>query len=49
LAYHGWTEPIERAVIEAERVGVDLIAPKIGETIPLDGDLSIPSSSWWDL
>lgn len=49
LAYHGWTEPIERAVIEAERVEVDLIAPKIGETVLLDGDLSIPPSLWWDL
>lgn len=47
LAYHGWTEPIERAIKEAEKSGVNMIAPKIGETVPLDGEFSIPRSAWW--
>lgn len=47
LAYHGWTEPVERALKEAKKAEVNLIAPKIGETVPLIEDLSIPNSSWW--
>jgi L-ascorbate metabolism protein UlaG (beta-lactamase superfamily) len=47
LAYHGWTEPIERALKASEKSGVNMITPKIGETIPFDGEFSTPSSSWW--
>lgn len=47
LAYHGWTEPIERALKEAKKAEVKLIAPEIGETVPLLEELSIPISSWW--
>lgn len=47
LAYHGWTEPIERALKASEKSGVNMIAPKIGETVPLNGELSIPISTWW--
>ncbi len=48
LAYHGWKEPVERALKEAEKVAVYLITPKIGETVLVDSDLHIPPSSWWD-
>ncbi|MGP7815910.1 MBL fold metallo-hydrolase [Niallia sp. 01092] len=48
LAYHSWTEPIERALIEAKKKGVNLFAPKIGETVPLNGELSIPITLWWE-
>lgn len=47
LANHGWTDPIERAVKAAKEKDVNLIAPQIGETIQLDGSLSIPVSTWW--
>lgn len=47
LAYHGWTEPIERAFKASEKSGVTMIAPTIGETVPLDGDFSISTLSWW--
>lgn len=47
LAYHGWTDPIERALKEAKKAGVKLIAPKIGETVSLIEEVSIPISSWW--
>ena len=30
LAYHGWTEPIERAVAEADRQGVRIATPRPG-------------------
>lgn len=48
LASHGWKEPIERALIEAKKADVNLISPKIGETVLLDSDLHIPPYSWWD-
>ncbi|MDF2713824.1 MAG: hypothetical protein K0R28_749, partial [Paenibacillus sp.] len=47
LAYHGWTEPIERAITRARERDVTLLAPKIGETVPLNGELSVPIYSWW--
>ena len=47
LARHGWAEPIERASAAASEKDVDLIAPQIGETIPMDGKLSVPGSAWW--
>lgn len=49
LAYHGWTEPIERALIKAKKADVNLIAPQIGETVPLIGEISDPVSSWWKM
>lgn len=49
LANHSWREPIERALKEAQKAGVPLIAPQIGETVLLDTDLPVPSSSWWNL
>ncbi|WP_088103592.1 MBL fold metallo-hydrolase [Halalkalibacter urbisdiaboli] len=49
LAYHGWTEPIERALKETNREEVQIIAPKIGETVPLKGSFSISDSFWWNI
>jgi len=48
LAFHGWKEPIERASIEAEKTGINLIAPKIGETIPLGSEVYKSRTSWWE-
>lgn len=48
LAYHGWNEPIERALKAAKEKDVNLVTPKIGETVQLNSDLHIPVSSWWD-
>ncbi|GAE29349.1 outer membrane protein romA [Halalkalibacter hemicellulosilyticusJCM 9152] len=48
LAYHGWSEPVERALLAAEEQDVHLIAPKIGETVDLEM-LDVPISTWWDL
>lgn len=48
LANHGWKEPIERALKESVKAGVNLIAPKIGETVILDSELKTSTSSWWD-
>jgi L-ascorbate metabolism protein UlaG (beta-lactamase superfamily) len=49
LAYHGWTEPVERLLIEAKKAEVNQIAPKVGETVTLIRELSIPTSLWWKL
>ncbi|QDY46903.1 hypothetical protein HF394_17720 [Planococcus glaciei] len=48
LARHGWTEPIERAAAAAEERGVTLTSSPMGETVPLDGNLSSPFSEWWE-
>lgn len=48
LAYHGWKEPIERALKEAKKSDINLISPKIGEAVILDSDLKDPFSSWWN-
>ncbi len=48
LAFHRFSEPIERALIASEKSGVSLIAPKIGETVILNGEYSMPSSFWWE-
>lgn len=49
LAFHEWNEPIERAENESERLKVNLIAPKIGDTISLDSDFNVSTSEWWNL
>ena len=48
LAFHGWNEPIERAINAAKEKEVNLIAPEIGQTVQLDSELHIPISPWWD-
>jgi L-ascorbate metabolism protein UlaG (beta-lactamase superfamily) len=48
LANHGWKEPIERALKEAKKREVNIIAPEIGETVPIDSNLHMPLTSWWD-
>lgn len=48
LAYHGWNEPIERALEAAIEKEVNLNIPEIGQTVQLNSDLHIPVSSWWD-
>ncbi|SDD68190.1 L-ascorbate metabolism protein UlaG, beta-lactamase superfamily [Paenibacillus sp. UNCCL117] len=48
LAFHGWTEPIERALAEAKKANVNLLAPQIGETIALNEELLTNANSpWW--
>ena len=48
LANHAWNEPIERALEEANKREVNLIAPMIGETVLLDSDLEMSPTLWWD-
>jgi L-ascorbate metabolism protein UlaG (beta-lactamase superfamily) len=46
LAYHSWTDPVERALRAAKEKEVSLITPKIGETVLLSGELPTPTP-WW--
>lgn len=45
LSLHAWDEPITRVVAEANRKGVDVIHPMIGETVYLDKANSF--TEWW--
>jgi L-ascorbate metabolism protein UlaG (beta-lactamase superfamily) len=45
LAYHGWTEPIERALVAAHDAGVTLVAPKPGESF--EPSAPPPIQRWW--
>jgi len=46
LAYHGWTEPIERAAAASDRSAVTLVTPRPGESIELDA--AAPARArWW--
>ena len=46
LAFHPWSEPIERALVEAERRGVHLVVPRPGERLDLAGVPAEPTF-WW--
>lgn len=45
LASHRWSEPIERVSKEAEKRGLVLCTPHIGERVELDKPL--PNKAWW--
>ena len=47
LSIHDWTEPIDRARKEAERLNVTLVNPYIGETFVVGNKL--PDNTWWQL
>jgi L-ascorbate metabolism protein UlaG (beta-lactamase superfamily) len=47
LAYHGWTDPVERAITAVKEKDVHLMTPKIGELVLLDGEISVADSIWW--
>ena len=46
LAFHTWDEPIRRAVAAAQRERVELLTPRIGETV--DADRPFPFNPWWE-
>jgi L-ascorbate metabolism protein UlaG (beta-lactamase superfamily) len=45
LAYHGWTEPMERVLVAADAAGVAVIAPRPGQSM----EPTIPAEleRWW--
>ncbi|RAU96148.1 hypothetical protein DQG13_21005 [Paenibacillus sp. YN15] len=46
LSLHAWTEPVERAVAAAEKQGVAIATPRIGEPVLL-GRPPHSSTRWW--
>lgn len=45
LANHIWTDPIDRAVVKAKELNIQLATPKIGERMNLDAPTT--NSEWW--
>ena len=45
LAVHNWTEPVERALLAAERAGVAMSTPRPGES--LEPGAASKGSRWW--
>jgi L-ascorbate metabolism protein UlaG (beta-lactamase superfamily) len=45
LAPHGWTEPIERAVVAAQTSGLTIVTPRPGESV--EPSLRPPVERWW--
>ena len=46
LAYHEWTDPVVRAVAEANRLNIPITTPFIGESIYI-GEGAYPKDFWW--
>lgn len=46
LAFHLWTDPIERVTKAASEQKVNIATPKIGETVIITSK-EIPTSAWW--
>ncbi len=45
LAFHGWTEPIERVLVEADRVGATVITPEPGQSVEPSAPARL--TRWW--
>lgn len=48
LATHSWKDPIERVTKEANKIGLPIATPQIGEHVIL-GSPTFPNSKWWEL
>lgn len=46
LAFHAWTDPIERAIAAARKREVRITTPKIGEAVFV-GAAEYPADTWW--
>ncbi|PPA71086.1 MBL fold metallo-hydrolase [Jeotgalibacillus proteolyticus] len=46
LAFHSWTDPVERATKAAIKQGVSISTPKMGETVLIHSD-HYPDRAWW--
>ncbi|HEX8548604.1 MAG TPA: MBL fold metallo-hydrolase, partial [Cytophagaceae bacterium] len=45
LALHTWDEPITRLTIKADKIGLKLTTPMIGEQVIIDS--LYPVKQWW--
>jgi L-ascorbate metabolism protein UlaG (beta-lactamase superfamily) len=46
LAFHSWTDPVNRVISKAEQLGIPVATPRIGESMIL-GAGSYPTMDWW--
>jgi L-ascorbate metabolism protein UlaG (beta-lactamase superfamily) len=46
LAFHSWTDPVERVLAAGKKVSATIITPKIGEVVPFKAK-SYPTKAWW--
>ncbi len=47
LAFHPWTEPVERVIEAAKQNNVDILLPAPGETYNAEGGAY--NSRWWEV
>jgi len=47
LAYHAWTEPVERVRAEADRRGVSILTPRPGESVEPTSSAPTAVARWW--
>lgn len=48
LAFHAWSEPIERLLVEAERRGARVVVPRPGERLRIDAATAdAEPTPWW--
>jgi|CXWL01.1.fsa_nt_gi L-ascorbate metabolism protein UlaG (beta-lactamase superfamily) len=45
LAYHGWTEPVERVLAASKAANATAITPRPGQLV--EPELALPSEKWW--
>jgi L-ascorbate metabolism protein UlaG (beta-lactamase superfamily) len=45
LAYHAWTEPVERFTKRAQAAGMPFATPQIGQPVVLGQ--ALPQTAWW--
>jgi hypothetical protein len=45
LAYHGWTEPIERALVAAAKAKVPILSPRPGQSV--EPEAPPAPERWW--
>lgn len=48
LAFHTWTDPVERLEVEAKRLGLPVTTPVIGVPIILSNPPLAPIGHWWE-
>lgn len=46
LALHDWKDPIKRFTAEAEKKGLQVSTPKVGEVVSLNSEQ--PATAWWE-
>jgi L-ascorbate metabolism protein UlaG (beta-lactamase superfamily) len=46
LAFHDWTDSVERALKAARKVNLPAVTPRIGQIVHLHGS-SFPTTAWW--